>query len=110
MCGMQLKVDLAETHGELMHCKRALTRAKESETKLLEKVAMLEVPLAPQTTQNQPRRTSLFTPLMTVVADAAVAEVPELAPPVDTQAHDELSAPEINIGDGVARELDDSFD
>lgn len=110
MCGLQLKVDLAETHGELMHCKRALTRAKESETKLLEKVAMLEVPMAPQAPAAQPRRTSLFTPRMNVLADAAVAEVQEAPAPVDTQAHDELSAPEINIGDGVARELDDAYD
>jgi hypothetical protein len=109
MCGMQLKVDLAETHGELMHCKRALTRAKESETKLLEKVAMLEVPLAPQGT-SMSRRTSLFTPRMNMLADSVVAEEPDMPEPVDTQAHDELSAPEINIGDGVARELDDSYD
>ena len=113
MRGMQLKVDLAETHGELMYCKRALTRTKESETKLLEKVSMLEVPIAPPAAPAAPRRASLFTPRMNVLSGAAVPEVPEEAAaetPVDTQAHDELSAPEINIGDGVVRELEDAYD
>jgi hypothetical protein len=96
---VQLKVDLAETHGELMSCKRALTRAMEREAKLSERVSMLEAPWAPQGGPGGGggggRRASLFTPR---------AADDELEPPVDTQAHDELSAPEILVGGGTSGE------
>lgn len=93
---MQLKVDLAETHGELMSSKRALARSIERENKLAEKVAMLEQPLPPPVAQ---RRSSAFPGRAggpgSVRSDSLVGSP---IGPIDTHAHDELAAPEIEIG------------
>jgi hypothetical protein len=39
---VQLKVDVAETHGELVSCKRAVSRAAEREQRLMRRLAMHE--------------------------------------------------------------------
>lgn len=95
---MQLKVDLAETHGELMSSKRALARSIERENKLAEKVAMLEQPLPPAAAVHAPRRVGLFPgrtgPNGSVLSDSGGSPVGMF----DTHAHDELAAPEIEIG------------
>lgn len=92
---VQLKVDLAETHGELMSSKRALARSIERENKLAEKVAMLEQPPPPAA----PRRSGPFPGRSggpgSVRSDSLVGSP---IGPIDTHAHDELAAPEIEIG------------
>lgn len=96
---MQLKVDLAETHGELMSSKRALARSIERENKLAEKVAMLEQPLPAASAVHAPHRRGLF-PGRAGGAGSAPSDSLADSPVgvIDTHAHDELAAPEIDIG------------
>lgn len=97
--GVQLKVDLAETHGELMSSKRALARSIERENKLAEKVAMLEQPLPLAAAVHAPHRSrpGMFPGRNggSALSDSLTGSPVGM---VDTHAHDELAAPEIEIG------------